>query len=188
MFHNFYSLSLSGLVLHTHTCGNQASLIPVNKLHMQISNVWKCIFIPRLHCLSCVENLKETHSGSRNLLNVMKRSRNHCRRMLKDLNLFKTREREISHSHSGWGCVPLPPPPPPSSPGSYRAALMAAVVSHYEPIWLCSCSHQRAVSTQTTAALRLSAAVKTGRDPPQLRMTPAPPPPHTHTLLDVDAD
>lgn len=109
MFHNFYSLSLSGLVLHTHTCGNQASLIPVNKLHMQISNVWKCIFIPRLHCLSCVENLKETHSGSRNLLNVMKRSRNHCRRMLKDLNLFKTREREISHSHSGWGCVPLLP-------------------------------------------------------------------------------
>lgn len=62
---------------------------------------------------------------------------------------------------------------------------MAAVVSHYEPICLCSWSHQRAVSTQTTAALPLSAAVKTAWDLPQFRMTPAPPP---HVLRDVDAD
>lgn len=54
---------------------------------------------------------------------------------------------------------------------------MAAVVSHYEPIWLCSWSHQRAVSTQTTAALPLSAAVKTARDLLQFRMAPAPPRP-----------
>ena len=58
---------------------------------------------------------------------------------------------------------------------------MAAVVSHYEAIWLCSWSHQRAVSTQTTAALPLSAAVKTARDLLWFGMTPAPP--HTPSLM-----
>lgn len=72
----------------------------------------------------------------------------------------------------GW----LPPPPPPSLPqvvlSSFNGCCCFTLRAHY---WLCSWSHQRAVSTQTTAALPLSAAVKTARDLLQVGMTPAPP-------------
>lgn len=90
------------------------------------------------------------------------------------LSTLWKKEIEITHTHTGQGCVfflgvggfaaSLLPPP-----GRMEQLLMAAVVSHYEPIWLSSWSHQRAVSTQTTAALPLSAAVKTARDLLQLQ-------------------
>lgn len=79
----------------------------------------------------------------------------------------------------GWWHPPTPILPP--LPQVVSSPLMAAVVSHYDPIWRWSWSHQRAVSTQTTAALLQSAAVETGRDLLQVRMTPpSSPPPSSH--------
>lgn len=77
--------------------------------------------------------------------------------------------RGTTRNHTGQ-----PAPPPLLTSRSYRAALMAAFVSHYESILLSSWSHQWAVSTQTTAALLLSAAVKTSTPTTHAHL-------HTHT-------